>query len=44
MMNLNVLSFDNDMRNAHFGTKFCIYIIENAVNIYRRNIVYLKKI
>ena len=40
MMNLNVLSFDNDMRNAHFGTKFCIYIMKMQLK-YIEEILYI---
>ena len=42
---LNVFPFDNDMKKAHFGTKFCIYH-EKAVSVYQRNTiftVFLKK-
>ena len=42
---LNVFPFDNDMKQAHFGTKLCIYH-EKTVSVYQRNTiftVYLKK-
>ena len=42
---LNVFPFDNDMKQAHFGTKLCIYR-EKTVSVYQRNTiftVYLKK-
>ena len=44
---LNVLPFDNDMKQAHFGTKLCIYMYhEKTVSVYQRNTiftVYFKK-
>ena len=42
---LNVFPFDNDMKQAHFGTKLCIYH-EKTVSVYQRNTiftVYFKK-
>ena len=42
---LNVFPFDNDMKQANFGTKLCIYH-EKTVSVYQRNTiftVYFKK-
>ena len=38
---LNVFPFDNDndMKQAHFGTKLCIYP-EKTVSVYQRNTIF----
>ena len=45
LKDLNVFPFDNDMKQAHFGTKLWIYH-EKTVSVYQRNTiftVYFKK-
>jgi hypothetical protein len=36
---LNVLTIDNDVKKAHFGTKLCIYY-EKTVSVYQRNTIF----
>ena len=45
LLSMDVFPFDNDMKQAHFGTKLCIYH-EKTVSVYQRNTiftVYFKK-